>query len=488
MSEQANVVDLKTKAVKGGILTISSRLLTITIQILSIVILSRLLSPTDFGLIAMVTAITAFMGIFRDMGLSTAAIQKPNLTYAQSNTLFWLNVLVGSTLTILTIFLAPIIANFYQREELTYIVMLLGSVFLIASIGAQHSALMQRELNLKPKVIADIIGALLTLIASIYLAYQGYGFWSLAWGIVIGAIATTLLYFKGSSFLPSKPQIADGIRDLLGFGANVTLFEILNYFHRNLDNILIGKIWGALILGLYSRAYQLMMLPISSLREPINAIALPVLSRLYNNPEEYKKYFSNIATLLAFLSMPLMAFLIVNAKNVIQVALGTEWVGVIPIFILLGITGFIQAVASLRGLVLLSLGYSKKYVLWGIVNTVCVSIGFMIGIRWGAEGIAWSYAIVNYLILYPSLWYFFKGTPLTPRDFFKPIMLPAVASLISAALLYKLMVHFYIESALIHILVSGIIFLIIFFCVTLILPNGLYTLKNFKKLLGQIKA
>src|SRR5699024_7670167 len=163
-------------------------------------------------------------------------------------------------------------------------------------------------------------------------------------------------------------------------------------------NILIGRIWGPSILGLYSRAYQLMLLPITSLREPINTVAFPVLSRLQDQPKEFKKYYSNIATLLAFLSMPLMAFLIVNAEN--------------PIFILLGISGFIQAVASLRGLVLLSLGQSRKYVLWGIVNTISVSVGFIIGVQWGAEGVALSYAIVNYLLLYPSVWYFFKGTPL----------------------------------------------------------------------------
>lgn len=487
MAESTDLNDLKKKAVKGGMLTVSAKFITIFVQISSIIILSRLLSPTDFGLIAMVTAITAFMGIFRDMGLSTAVIQKKNIEHDQINTLFWLNILVGSLLTVITFALAPVIASFYKRPELQPVVMLLSTIFVIASAGAQHAAILQRELNLKPKVIADICGAALTLIVSISLAYKGYGFWSLAWGTVAGAIVTTLLYFKGSTFTPSKPKIVQGTRDLIKFGANVTVFEILNYFHRNLDNILIGRIWGALTLGLYSRAYQLMMLPISSLRDPINAIALPVLSRLQSNPSEFKNYYKNIATILAFLSMPLMAFLIVNAENVIYIALGNGWSGVVPIFIILGISGFIQAVASLRGLVLLSLGHAKKYALWGVINAVCVSIGFIIGVNWGGEGVAISYAIVNYLILYPSLWYFFKKTPLAPIDFFIPIAMPAIASILAATISYYIMKNIVFYYVILHIIISGILFLIVFIISIYLLPNGSNTFKLLKNLLGRAR-
>ncbi|WP_419224974.1 lipopolysaccharide biosynthesis protein [Acinetobacter sp. A2] len=466
----------------------SARIVTIIIQITSIIVLSRLLTPTDFGLIAMVTAITAFMGIFRDMGLSTAVIQKKNLVFDQINTLFWLNVAIGLGLTGLTAALSPYIADFYSRPELEPVVVLLSTTFFIASLGAQHAALMQRDLNLKPKVIADVLGAIFTLVISITMAYYGYGFWSLAWGTVIGVLVTTLLYFKGSSFVPKRPKIVKGTRDLINFGANVTLFELLNYFHRNLDNILIGRVWGPLVLGLYTRAYQLMMLPISSLREPINAIALPVLSRLQDQPELYKSYYKNIATLLAFLSMPLMAYLVVNAENIIYIALGKGWEDVVPIFILLGISGFIQAVASLRGLVLLSLGLSQQYILWGMVNTLAVSVGFLIGIRWGAEGVALSYAIVNYAILYPSLWYFFKRTPLEPSDFFRPIVVPAIASVGAALLSSYLMQSIISHHLLMNLVVSGVLFLFLFLFLIVVMPTGINTLKNFKSLIGALKA
>ncbi|MCA4797971.1 lipopolysaccharide biosynthesis protein [Acinetobacter towneri] len=488
MSNQINEDELKRKAVRGGALTISARIITILIQITSIIVLSRLLKPNDFGLIAMVTAITAFMVIFRDMGLSTAVIQKKDLKYEQINTLFWLNTVIGTFLTIITIFLAPFIAEFYNRPELKYVVMALASTFLIASVGAQHAALLQRDLNLKPKVIADIVGAILTLVTSISMAYYGYGFWSLACGTIIGALATTLLYFKGSSFTPTRPRIATGTLELIHFGKNVTLFEVLNYFHRNLDNVLIGKFFGAIALGLYSRAYELMMLPIASLRQPINTVALPVLSKLQNNPEEFKKYYNNITKLLAFLSMPLMAFLIVKADIVVEIALGEGWQRVVPIFQLLGLSGFIQAVASVRGVVLLSLGLSRRYVIWGLFNTTFVCLGFCLGIKWGVEGIAISYAIVNYGILYPSLYFFYKDTPVSPIDFFKPIMLPAIASIISGYMTFYVDSFLYFDLALINIIFSGFIFFVTFLMVVVLMPTGLDTLRSFKKLFKMVRA
>lgn len=470
--------NLKRSSIKNGALTLFSQLITVIIQITSLLVLSRLLSPTDFGLMAMVTAITAFMGLFRDMGLSTAAIQKKDLSHAQMTMLFWLNVAMGFILMLLTMLAAPLIAAFYQREELQPVIILLATTFLISSLSAQHSALMQRELRFKPKVIADIVGALITLFVAVTLALNDFGFWALAYGSVLGALVTTLMYFQGAKFKPGFPKRVVGVRNLIGFGANVTLFELFNYFHRNLDKILIGRVWGAITLGLYDRAYQMMMLPITSLRKPINAVAFPVLSKLQDKPNDFKHYYQNISLVLAFLSMPLMAFLTVNADIVVKVALGPQWQNVTTIFMLLGVSGFIQPVASLRGLVLLSLGQSKKYLAWGIINALVMMLSFILGVSDGAEQVALYYALANYLLLYPSLIYFFKGTPITAKDFFVSIKIPFFASIISGLCIYILNYYVLFEIPVIGLLVTGVVFLIVFIIVSLIIPGGSKTVKG----------
>jgi len=477
--------DLKKKAVRGGLVTMTAQAATILVQLISLVVLSRLLPPSDFGVIAMITALTSFMALFRDMGLSTASIQSGGLSRDQTSALFWLNAAAGLVLTLLVAALAPAVAWFYGRPELQPVTLLISTTILVSSLGAQHSATMQRELRFKPKAIADISGAVSNLIVSIALAHNDWGFWALAWGTVVGAAVTTALYFLLSGFRPSWPRRASGIRELLGFGANVTGFELVNYFHRNLDNVLIGRFWGAIELGLYSRAYQMMMLPITSLRTPINAVAFPVLSRLRSSPEEFRRYYGKIATLLAFISMPLMAFLTVNAHDVVEIALGPAWKDVAPIFVMLGITGFIQPVASLRGLVMLSQGHSRRYLAWGLYNAIVVSIAFCAGTPWGAIGVATAYALSNYLILYPSLLFAFKDSPLKSLDFFSTIALPATSSLVAAIASWLSLPILSKYGSIISISASFLIFCCAFTATTMLIPGGYRTIASYVRIAAE---
>lgn len=480
--------ELKRKSVRGGVVTMAAQGGSIAVQIASTVVLSRLLPAEDFGIIAMIVAVTAFAGLFRDMGLSTASIQKVNLTFAQTNALFWINVATGAFLTLLVAACAPLVAKFYGRAELLPVTMLLSSTFLLASLGAQHAALMQRELRFKPKAFSDISGAIVSLLASITLAANGYGYWSLAWGTVAGVSTTTLLYFALSSFRPGLPRRAEGVKELIGFGVNVTAFEFVNYFHRNLDNVLIGRVWGAGALGLYSRAYQLMMLPIISIRTPINAVALPVLSRLQAEPDQFRRYYRQITAVLGVLSIPLMAFLTVNAEGVIRVALGDGWSEMVPIFVLLGLTGLIQPAASLRGLVLLSLGKTKRYLIWGVLNAVAVSVGFAIGVIWGSVGVAASYAITNYLILYPSLVFAFNETPVRPSDFFEALMRPSLSAAIASGVNMYAIPFVSPFGDFLSIFLAFIVFSLAFLVVFCLVPGGVGELKAYGRLVREIRG
>ncbi|MGJ8667780.1 MAG: lipopolysaccharide biosynthesis protein [Patiriisocius sp.] len=430
--EVVDMADLKKKSIRGGMLTMASQSASIGIQLISTVVLARILSPEDYGVMAMVMAVTAFAGLFRDLGLSSAAIQKKDLTKAQQSNLFWLNVAMGLILTIIVASLSPLVVWFYGKPDLLWVTVTLSASFLIGSLGTQHGARLVRNMQFGRKAVATIIGALVTLVTSVLLALYEFSYWSLVWGNLAGALATTVLLFIMSPFRPGWYTRGAGIKSMLGFGANVTAFDLVNYFHRNLDKVLIGKFLGSEMLGLYSRAYQLLMLPITAIRNPINAVAFPAMSRLKEQPEDYKKYYRKITHLMALGSMPLTAFLFISAAPLIELTLGKEWSGVTPIFSLLAITGFIQPVAGLRGNVLLSCGHGQRYLLWGIFNAVCVCVGFLIGIRWGVIGIATSYAIVNYITLYPSLLFAFKNTPLSPRDFFGPILVPVFASIVAA--------------------------------------------------------
>lgn len=440
-NEKVDMAELKRKSARGGATTLASQGMSVVVQLASTVILARLLSPEDYGIMAMVLAITAFAELFRDMGLSAAAVQKKSLSRAQQSNLFWLNVSMGMLLTIAVASSSPLVAAFYKKPELVVVTLVLSSKFLISSLGTQAGAMLVRQMQFGRKAFATISGSVVTLAVAVTMAIQGYSYWSLVWGNVIGGVCTTLLLFILSPFRPSLPSRGSGVREMVKFGANVTAFNFVNYFHRNLDNILIGRVWGTEILGLYSRAYGLLLLPINSIRAPINAVAFSALSKLQGDPDAFRNYYLRTTSLLALLSMPLTSFLFVCSRPVIELALGSAWLGVTPIFSVLAIASFIQPASGFAGSLLLSLGRGRRFLACGAFNAGFFAVAFLIGVQWGAIGVAISYAAANYFILYPSLRWSFLETPVTFEGFLRACSFPALLSISAAALCKLILPH-----------------------------------------------
>lgn len=483
--EEKNSLDLKElnrKSIRGGTVTFAAQGIHVGIHLLSTTILARLLSPDDYGIIAMVLAITTFAGLFRDLGLSVAAIQKQNLTHEQHSNLFWLNIATGALLTIIVASLSPLIAWFYKKPELILLTLVLSSTFLIASIGTQHNALMQKQLQFGRRALSQIIGSFTTLISSVVIALLGYGFWALAWGTVLGTLTTTISLFLLSHFRPKLWTHNTEIRSLIQFGVNVTAFDFVNYFSRNLDKILIGRFIGASALGIYSRAYDLLMLPINLLRGPIVVVVFPALSRLNHDPIAWKELYLQSVRLLAYLSMPLSSLLFLTAQPVIILFLGQKWIDIVPIFRILALVAFLQPSVSLLGTVLLSQGRSKTFFLQGTAVSIIVSLGFIIGVHWGEEGAAWSYVITSYLVLLPCLKNTYYKTPVKIKDFFQTIAFPALSSLSIAGLLHIISSSIEIKNEIYFLIFMSISFFIGIILFMLIFPTERKWLMNIRKL------
>jgi PST family polysaccharide transporter len=426
---RCEVSELKNKSVGGGFITVLFQGAAVAIQLLSTVILARILAPEDYGTLAMVTAVTAFAALFRDLGLSSAAIQKNDLTVEQQSNLFWINVSMGVFLTVVVAALAPVIARFYQRPELVNVTLALSLSFVITSISAQHAAMLVRGMEFSRSSGARILGAVATLGVSVLFALRGYSYWSLVWGILVGAAVTSICLMVFFPFCPRPPSRRSGVRELLGFGVNVTAFNFVNYFSRNLDNILIGRFCGVSDLGIYNRAYQLLMFPIVNLRGPIESVAFPAMSRLDSKSCEFRSYYCDLISLLAMITMPLMAWMFISADEIIQVLLGPEWGGVSPVFSILSLVGFVQPVSSLRGLIMLCSGQSKRYFKGGLISSAAVSVAFLIGVCWGVLGVAWSYVIVVWILVYPMHIYSIKGTSIKKLDLVRSCIVPAAGAI-----------------------------------------------------------
>jgi polysaccharide transporter, PST family len=450
----------------------------LVLQLTSTIVLARLLGPAEYGVIAMVAAVTAFAGLFRDLGLSTSTIQRKEISDAQLSTLFWVNVTIGAILTALTIAASPLVAWFYGRPELTAVTMALSLSLVIGSFGTQPGALLNRKMRFGHLAIANLAGATLSVLVSITLALRGLSYWALVAGTLTGGFLTTLLLNLLSGWRPGSPVRHSGVRSMLAYGANITAFDFANYFHRNLDNILIGRVWGADALGLYSRAYQLLMFPIQNLRNPIMAVAFPAMSRLQDQPEQFRRYYRQVTCFLASLSMPLTAFLAVSSQPIIDVVLGPQWLGAVPIFSVLAVVAFIQPAYSLVGLVMLSSGNARGYLRVGLFNVAVYILGFVVGVRFGPVGLAAGYAVATYLIIVPSLSMSFRGTAIKQSDFWIAVAVPGCASLCAAAVLYFALSRWSGATTPVALAVGAGLFAAIYFGLYLLLPGGKSSLKT----------
>ncbi len=428
--------DLKGRFVRGTAVTTLGQAARFVIQTGSTVILARLLSPDDYGLVAMVTAVTGFIMVFKDLGLSTATVQKAQVNHQQISTLFWINVGISAVAMFVTAALAPAIAWFYKEPRLIWIGLALSTSFLFVGLSVQHQALLRRQMRFRAIVTRDTAAMLIGAGLAIVLAWRGAVYWALVAMQVGTAASGAIMLWLVCKWRPGWPVRGAGVRSMLHFGLNITGFQIVNYFARNADKILLGRFHGPNVTGLYSKAYSLFMLPISQIRAPLTAVAMPALSHLQNEPARYARYYYRLISILAFVTMPLAGFLFVCSENIIRLLLGEKWMDADVIFKILALAAFIQAVETTRGLTLISLGLGKRYLKVGIFTSVFFVLAFAVGVPWGARGVALSYVISEYLIMIPSLWYSFRDTPVSILGFFKVISRPAVTSLIAAATMF----------------------------------------------------
>jgi O-antigen/teichoic acid export membrane protein len=447
--------DLKGRSVRGGAVTMTAQGVRLFLQMGSTVVLARLLTPQDYGLIAMVTAVTGFVIMFKDMGLSTATIQRAEINHDQISTLFWINVLLSFGVMLVTAALAPAIAWFYGEPRLTWITLALAGAFIFGGFTVQHQALLRRQMRFGSLALIQIISLVVGIVTAIIAAFCGAEYWALVLMQLATAIANVLGVWIICDWRPGLPVRRSGVRKMLAFGGNMTGFNIINYFARNADNVLIGKFLGTQALGLYAKAYSLFTMPIEQIRTPLNHVAMPVLCSLQNQPERYVRYYQRLIDIMASLTIPLTLYCVIEAPFLIQTLLGQQWLAAVPVFQILAIAALIQPIAGTRGLVLISHGFSKRYFYLGLFNAIIVIASFVAGLPFGIEGVAAAYAIANYVILIPTLFYCFQKTPVTVSLFFRALTWPLLTSIVTAGCIILMKYAGVGDSFVSHVLYAG---------------------------------
>ena len=421
--------DLKGRSIRGGVWTITAQGVQFVMQSVSTIVLARLLLPADFGLVAMVTSITGLGQAFADLGLSEATIQHPEISHKQISNLFWINFAIGLLLTSITAALGPFLAWFYHEPVIRNIAFVTSLTFVIGGLRVQHDALLRRQMRFKALAVRDVVACTLAVPFAIFLAWRGAGYWAIvAMPLALNGIQM-LLSWGTVRWIPSLPRRGAGVRSMITFGGNIAISYLIFTVNGNADNVLVGWYWGAGPLGLYSRAYNLLMLPVRQLGGPARSVAIPAFSRVQDEPERLAHFYLRATNLIMWIAAPIFGFLFVAAVPVIVLALGQRWEAAAPVFQILAIVALGQLLLESVLWLFVSRGQSGRLLkLLAWISPILIG-SYAVGLRFGIKGVALSGSLALIGIFPWILKFTFRGTALTLRRLAHSIKYPIAATL-----------------------------------------------------------
>jgi len=411
------LTNLKGRTVSSGFVTLFAQGAQIILNLVSIMVLARLLTPEDFGLVAMVTTITGFLRIFNDAGLSTATVQREGITHAQVSNLFWTNVALGGMASLILAVSAPAVAWFYREPRLVGVSLALCVTFLLTSSAVQPWAILKRQMRFKLIAFVQVTSVAAGITVGISMARLNCGYWSL----VGMQLSISVVWFLGiwwaSSWRPQLPTRCGGTRSLISFGANLTATSFLFSLARGSDSLLIGRFYGPVPLGLYSRGAALVQRPVDQLMGPIDGVIVPALSRLQRQPERYRRVTLQLYETIALIFFPFSALLLATAHPLTLAVLGPRWESAAAILAGFALVALYTPLASVASWLIVSQGRGKDFL---VVSSVCsffVIVSFLVGLPFGPVGVAVSFSAFCLLIDLPVSYYVAGWSgPVTTKD------------------------------------------------------------------------
>jgi len=478
------MADIGGHTVRGGAVTILSYGLKFAVGIVATAIMAHLLTPQDYGLIGMVAVATNFVSMLKDLGLSYPTVQRAEIDFDQINTLFWVNVGLSVGLVAIMIAIAPLLSWFYAEPRLTMIAVVTAIGFLFGGLAVQHEALLRRQMRFFTLSAIAFVSMVAGYVVGIILAWYGMGYWSLVFSQLTLLATSAIGIVTLCGWRPGLPRWTSGARSMLTFGGQVTGYSIINYISKNLDNLLIGKFWGAQNLGLFSKAGQLVSLPSEQTDEPLAMVAVPVLSRLDDSPERYRRVYLRMLEKVMLLTMPVITLVIVSADSVVQLVLGSQWTAASRIVFFLGIAALFQPVLNTMGWLFLSQGRSREMLQWSMINAPISIASIICGLPWGAVGVAASYSLTRVLIVNPLVyWIMGRSGPVRTKDLYghlAPFVLASLGAFLTCLAFRSFVV---INSTILNIAASGVVILVTTLAFLLLFPVGRSALLDVKYLL-----
>jgi PST family polysaccharide transporter len=485
--------ELRRLAVRGAAATVTAAWLGLVAQVMSTLVLARLLMPADFGVVTMVTTFSMLLMSFGQNGFEELVIQRPELNRFQASNLFWITCAVGLVLAIGFAATGSLLAQFYGVPQVRRITFGISPTIFIAATSVIHIALLKRALRFTTVSVNEVARVVVQTVVATLLALGGWGYWALVGGIIASTLSMTIGAWWMCRWIPNLPRRGQGTVGMLRFAANVYGRFSANYAARNLDNLLVGWRFDATALGFYKKAYDLFALSATQLTSPVANVALAALSRLSHDPVRFKRSLANSLGLMAFVSMAVGAALTLVGKDVVRLVLGPNWAESGRLFQLFAPGIGIMMLYGAVGWIHLSIGRPERWLRWTVVETIITVVSFIVALSWGPAGVAAAWTLSYWILAIPAFWY--AGRPIgCDTSYFVGIVWKYVVAAFSAALACAVIVRKMLgladadgaAQALEHAVLKSVLFVILYLCAVTLLHQSVEPLRRVVRLLREI--
>jgi len=430
---------LRRVAIRGAGILLSAESSTYLISLVSVSILARLLVPADFGLVAIVTTFSGFLATLTKIGFPEAILQRHDMSHRLATNLFWITIAITTILTLGFAATGPLLAKVYHDPRVVRVVAVASLSIFFTGASAIHGALLDRGMCFAAGAANNLIGKLTQAGLAVLLAFAGWGYWALVVGVVAQPFASLLAAWVLCRWIPGIPRRTEGTGPLISFAVHVSGTANLNYWTRNLDNVLVGWRFGPGSLGLYKKAYDLFALPANQLFSMF-PVAVSTLSRLAHNPPQYRRYFLNGLSSVAIIGMGIAGAMTLVGRDVVRIILGPSWgtAGWIFTFFAPGIG--ILLIYKSTSMIHLSLGTPRRLLNWTVLELVVTGVLFLLALRWGPKGVAAAWTASFCILIVPAFQYAGRPVQLGVSDVIRCtwrfIAASLLAGIVSALALY----------------------------------------------------
>ena len=449
--------DLKKETAKGVIWSGVDRFVSGGIVFLANIVLARLLTPKDFGLLAIIAIFVQISQTFIDSGFGNALIQKKDRSQTDYSTVFFFNLALSIGFYIVLYFCAPFIAEFFENEKLTVLTRVVGLNLIIGALVSVHKTRLTIQLKFKIQAVISLISSFASATAAIWMAYHGYGVWSLvALTIINIALQVTLIYIM-IRWRPSMIFSKTAFKSLFSYSSKLLGASLIHLLYRNIYPIIIGKKFSAIDLGYFNRADTFAMYVPYTIGSVISRVAFPIFSRIQDDNTRLRKAYSQYIVFTSLFIFPLLVGIIVLARPLTLVILKEQWLPMVPLLQILCIDWMSDHLCSINLNVLYVKGRSDLALRLEIVKKVLAIIIFFVSLYWGIIGVCWGRVVYGAIAVYLNSYYTKRLINIGIGQQLKDILIPLGQSLLMGVVvfIFSNMIHCSIVLNLIFSILIG---------------------------------